>query len=115
MRKIESHETALTVCGARNARKVKGLAGAVLHSRPEHEGNLRTQLLQRAFDFLDRYDVFHSGRRKLDQRGVRIEPMPFELRGDRMAVGGERARLDENFLALAARMKEGREHQVQIG
>ncbi len=44
----------------------------------------------------------------------RVEPVPGDLRGNRVAVGGECARLDQDARALPDGAIEAREHQVQI-
>ncbi len=43
-----------------------------------------------------------------------VESVPGDLRGDRVAVGGEGARFDEDAAARPARTVEARQHQVQV-
>ena len=52
--------------------------------------------------------------RELDQMLSRIEVVPSQLRGHGVAIGGERAGLDEDLGAPAVGAEKARQHQVQI-
>jgi hypothetical protein len=51
---------------------------------------------------------------ELDQMLRWIEVVPRQLRGDGVAIGGERTGLDEDFRAPAVGPEKTRQHEVQI-
>ena len=53
-------------------------------------------------------------RGQLDEGALGVEPVPGDLRGDRVAVGGECTGLDQDAPAPSGGAIEARQHQVQI-
>src|SRR5207237_10761841 len=65
MREVEAGNAAVAVRGADDAREVERLAGAKLHSRPQHQGDLLAVLPEAGLDGLLRPGVFARARRQL--------------------------------------------------
>ena len=114
MREVESHHAAVAVRRARDTPEVERLTGAKLHSRPQHQGDLLSVAREALVDRLLGQRVLAGGGCELDQGRPGIEAPPGDLGCDRVAVGGERARLHQDARAPARRAVEAREHQVQV-
>ena len=114
VREVEAGDAAVRVRGARDARQVKHLPGAILHPGPQHQRDLSAVRGEARLDVRFRHGVFAGARGELEQRALRVEAVPGDLRGHRVPVRGEGAGLDEDAAALTGRTVEARQHQVQV-
>src|SRR6185312_1466483 len=70
---IETHYAAGTPGRARDARQVERLARSELHSRPQHQRDLLSDLLQAGVDGLRRHEVLAGVGLQLDHARLRID------------------------------------------
>ena len=101
--------------GAHDAAAIEGLAGEVLHAGPQHQRQVFPAVADGRFDVLRGEGAARVARAQLHEFPCRVQSVPFDLRGDGVAIRGERAGLDEHARALARGPVEARHHQVQVG
>ncbi len=99
----------------RDLLQVEGLAGAVLHARPDDACQARSVLGDGAFDRGHREGAIGLVGYDLDQRFRRIEAVEPQLRFQRVTIRRECAGFHQQYRALAGRPVEGDQHQVQVG
>src|SRR5262245_39104814 len=113
VRESEADRAAMTRRAARDLLEGQWLAGHIVHARPDDGGDRGLLALDEFADIARAQRCFSLARTGFQQRLGRCVTVPAKLRGDGIAIGGERALLDEDTVSLSRRAIEAREHQVQ--
>ena len=114
MREVEPDPAPAAPRGGRDALHVQPLARLELNPGEQDEGDLVTLSVEQRFDVVGAQRALAVTRRDPHQRVARVETMELDLRHDGVAVGRERAILDQDAPARGGRTVEGGEHQVEV-